>query len=48
MGLSGLAYLVQGWLAGTEGFSPTHSLAIVVAWTLSLGWMIWLAVITRR
>ena len=48
MGLSGLAYLVQGWVAGTEGFSPTQSVAIVVAWVLSLAWMIWLAVVAWR
>ena len=45
MGLSGLAYLVQGWVAGTEGFSPTQSVAIVLAWILSLVWMIGLAVV---
>ena len=44
MGLSGLTYLVQGWVAGTEGFSQTQSIAIVLAWVLSLAWMIWLAV----
>ena len=27
MGLSGLTYLVQGWVAGSEGFSPTHTIA---------------------
>jgi Domain of unknown function (DUF4386) len=48
MGLSGLAYLVQGWVAGTEGFSPTQSVAIVLAWVLSLVWMVWLAVVARR
>jgi hypothetical protein len=48
VGLSGLAYLVQGWVAGTEGFTPTQSVAIVVAWVLSLVWMIWLAVVAWR
>ena len=48
MGLSGLTYLVQGWLVGTEGFSPTVAIAIVLAWVLSLGWMIWLGVVTWR
>jgi hypothetical protein len=42
MGLSGLAYLVQGWVAGSEGFSPTHTIAIVLAEVLNLAWMIWL------
>lgn len=48
MGLSGLTYLVQGWVVGTEGFSPTQSVAIVLAWVLSLGWMIWLGVVAWR
>jgi hypothetical protein len=48
MGLSGLAYLVQGWVAGSEGFSPMQSAAIVLAWVLSLVWMIWLVVVACR
>jgi hypothetical protein len=48
MGLSGLAYLAQGWLVGSKGFSPTMSIAIVLAWILSLAWMIWLAVVAWR
>jgi hypothetical protein len=48
MGLTGLAYLVQGWVAGTEGFSQTQSVAIVLAWILSFAWMIWLAVVASR
>jgi hypothetical protein len=48
MGLSGLTYLVQGWVAGSEGFSPTQSVAIVLAWVLSLVWMIWLIVVAWR
>ena len=48
MGLSGLAYLVQGWVAGSEGFTPTQSGAIVLAWVLSLVWMIWLVVVASR
>jgi hypothetical protein len=46
--LSGIIYLVQGWVAGVEGFSATQSIAIVAAWIVSLVWMIWLAVIVRR
>ncbi len=46
MGLSGLTYLVQGWIAGSEGFSPAQSVAIVLGWVLSLVWMIWLVVVT--
>ena len=48
MGLSGLAYLAQGWVVGSEGFSSTHTILILVAWALSLAWMIWLAVLAWR
>jgi hypothetical protein len=44
MGLSGITYLVQGWVVGSEGFSGTHTILILLAWALSLVWMIWLAV----
>ncbi len=48
MGLSGLTYLVQGWVVGAEGFSQTNSIAIVLAWVLALAWMIWLVVVAWR
>ncbi|MBL8129089.1 MAG: hypothetical protein JNM64_15755 [Chloroflexia bacterium] len=48
IGLSGLVYLVQGWVAGAEGFSQSQSMVIVLAWVVSLLWMIWLAVVARR
>ena len=48
MALSGLACLAQGWIVGTEGFSPTMSIAIVLAWVLDLVWMVWLIVVARR
>jgi hypothetical protein len=48
MGLSGLTYLVQGWVIGSDGFSGAHSILIVLAWVLSLAWMIWLAVVAWR
>jgi Domain of unknown function (DUF4386) len=48
MGLSGLTYLVQGWVAGADGFPRTHDFAIVLAWVLNLVWMIWLVVVARR
>jgi len=48
MGLSGLAYLVQGWVLGSQGFSPMHSVAIVLAWVVTLVWMIWLGVVAWR
>lgn len=48
MGLSGLTYLAQGWVVGSEGFSPSGSVAIVLAWVLDLVWMIWLVVVAWR
>jgi hypothetical protein len=48
MGLTGLIYLVQGWVVGAEGFSLTMNIAIVVAWVVGLVWMIWLAVVAWR
>ena len=48
MGLSGLTYLAQGWVLGSEGFSPTHTILIVLAWALGLAWMIWLVVVAWR
>lgn len=48
MGLSGLAYLAQGWVAGSQGFSHAQSFAIVLAWILDLAWMSWLVVLARR
>jgi hypothetical protein len=47
MALSALTYLWQGWLAGSEGFSPMHSIAIVLAEVLNLTWIIWLFVVAR-
>lgn len=48
MGLSGLTYLTQGWVAGSEGFSPRHTIAIVAAEVLNVAWMIWLVIIAWR
>jgi hypothetical protein len=48
VGLSGLAYLAQGWVVGAEGFSGTHTTLILLAWVLSLAWMIWLVVVAWR
>jgi hypothetical protein len=48
MGLSGLTYLLQGWVAGTEGFSPTQTFAIVFAEVVNVTWMIWLVVVARQ
>jgi hypothetical protein len=48
MGLSGIAYLAQGWVLGFEGFSPTHGLAQLPAYVFILAWIIWLAVTAFR
>jgi len=48
MGFSGLTYLVQGWVVGSEGFSGTHTTLILLAWVLSLAWMIWLVIVAWR
>jgi hypothetical protein len=48
MGLSGLTYLVQGWVVGSEGFSRTESIAIVLAFALDVVWMAWLVVLAWR
>jgi hypothetical protein len=48
IGLSGVTYLVQGWVVGSEGFSRTHTTLILVAWALTLAWMIWLVVVAWR
>ena len=48
MGLTGFTYLWQGWVVGSEGFSPTMSNAIVLAEALGAAWMIWLVVIAWR
>lgn len=43
-GISSLALLAQGWIAGTDGFTSAQSIAIVVGWAASLAWMTWLAI----
>ena len=48
IGLSGLTYLVQGWVVGSHGFSETHTILIMVAWVITLAWMIWLVVVAWR
>jgi hypothetical protein len=48
IGLSGLAYIAEGWVAGAQGFNSAHSMFIIASWLFSLAWMIWLVVSTRR
>jgi hypothetical protein len=48
MGLSGLGYIVQGWVLGSEGFSGTDTFAILGGYVLILAWIIWLVVVAWR
>jgi hypothetical protein len=48
MGVSGLTYLMQGWVVGSRGFSQTESIAIVLAFVLDVAWMTWLVVVAWR
>jgi Domain of unknown function (DUF4386) len=48
MGLSGLAYIAQGWVLGSEGFSATNSFATLAGYVLILAWIIWLLVVAWR
>jgi uncharacterized protein DUF4386 len=42
MGLSGVAYLVQGWVIGAEGFSSSNTVPTLAGIVLILVWTIWL------
>lgn len=48
MGLAAVTYFVQGWVAGTEGFSQTQTITIVLAEVLNAVWMTWLVVVAWR
>jgi hypothetical protein len=48
MVLSGLAYVVQGWVLGVEGFSTTNTFAILAGYVLMLAWIAWLLVVAWR
>lgn len=48
MGLSGLTYLVNGWLLGTEGFSATDTVTQLLGYVLIFAWSIWLLIVAWR
>ena len=48
MALSGLAYIAQGWVIGSEGFSATNSAPTLVGIVATLVWSIWLLVSAWR
>jgi hypothetical protein len=48
MGLSGLAYLAQGWVLGSDGFSAGNTTAILAGYVLTLAWTMWLTALAWR
>ena len=48
MGVSGLAFIVLGWLTGTYGFTPANTVPIYVGHGMNDVWMIWLLIIAWR
>src|SRR6266566_7089664 len=44
MGLSGLAYIAQGWVIGSEGFSAANAAPTLAGIVLVLTWSVWLLV----
>ena len=48
MVLSGLAYIAQGWVLGSEGFSATNTFATLAGYVLILAWIVWLLVVAWR
>jgi hypothetical protein len=48
MASSGLAYLVQGWVIGTEGFSASNTAPTLGAYVTWLVWSVWLVVVAWR
>lgn len=45
MALSGLAYLVQGWVLGSQGFPESNTVAILVGYAFLLASIVWLFVV---
>ncbi|HEX6122876.1 MAG TPA: hypothetical protein VFY89_06940 [Ktedonobacterales bacterium] len=48
MGLSGLAYLAQGWVLGSQGFSAANTAPQLLGYLIIIAWSIWLLVIAWR
>jgi hypothetical protein len=44
MGLSGVAFMMQGWVIGSEGFSPNNTIPTLSAYALILVWSTWLLI----
>lgn len=48
MAVSGLAYLVQGWVLGVEGFSQTNEIPTIIGILSIISWSIWLLMFSLR
>ncbi|MGN7252343.1 DUF4386 family protein [Arthrobacter sp. SAFR-014] len=48
MGLSGIAYLAQGWIIGAEGFSGSNAVPTLAGIALILVWTLWLLASSLR
>ena len=48
MGLTGLAYIVQGWVLGAEGFSPNNTVPTLLGYLFWLVWSVWLLLVAWR
>jgi uncharacterized membrane protein HdeD (DUF308 family) len=46
--LSGLAYLLQGWVLGSQGFPESNTIAILAGYIFLLAGIVWLVVRTRE
>jgi hypothetical protein len=48
MGLTGFAYIVQGWIIGSEGFSANNTAPTLLGYILWLVWSVWLLITAWR
>ncbi len=48
MGLSGLAYLVQGWVVGSQGFSDNMTVPTLLGIIAVAAWSVWLLISAWR
>jgi hypothetical protein len=48
MGLSGVAYLVQGWIIGAEGFAAANRWPTLFGIVVTVAWTVWLLVSALR
>ena len=48
MGLTGLAYILQGWVIGSEGFSPNNTVPTLGGYLTWLVWSLWFLISAWR